>query len=69
MLLPYGKMLSQLQKKKTTTPIKIGTVHSRGGSGVKFLLHKARKQPKYDEDSENVLMSELEKIDQNKLLT
>ena len=38
---------------------------SRGGSGVKCLLYEARKQPKYDEDPENVLMSELEKIDPN----
>ena len=38
---------------------------SRGGSGVKCLLYEARKQPKYEQDSENVLMSELEKIDPN----
>ena len=38
---------------------------SRGGSGVKCLLYEARKQPKYDGDSENVLMPELEKIEPN----
>ena len=35
------------------------------GSGIKCLLNEARKQPKYDGDTENVLMSELEKIDPN----
>ena len=38
---------------------------STGGSGVKCLLYEARKQPKNDGDSENVLMSELEKTNAN----
>ena len=38
---------------------------SRGGSGVKCLLYEARKQPKYDQDIENVFMSELRKLDPN----
>ena len=38
---------------------------SRGGRGVNCVFHEARKQPKYDGDSQNVFMSELEKIDPN----
>ena len=36
-----------------------------GGGGVKCLLYEARKHPKYDADTENVFLSELEKIDPN----
>ena len=36
-----------------------------GGCGVKCLLYEARKHPKYDADTENVFLSELEKIDPN----
>ena len=42
-----------------------GPSTSRGGSGVKCLLYEAQKQLKYDGDSENVFMSDLEKIDPN----
>ena len=48
---------------KKTKPDEPST--SRGSGGVKCLLYEAQKQPKYDGDSENVLMSELKKIDPN----
>ena len=55
-LVPQPVMEVVVKKTKLDEPSTFG-----GGSGVKCLLYEAQQQPKYDGDSKNVLMSELEK--------
>ena len=60
-IVPQPVMEVVVKKTKLDEP----STSRASGSGVKCLLYEARKQPKYDGDTDNVLMSELEKIDPN----